>query len=226
MKSTLIIGDSHIPFEHRDYLSFCKRIHKAFKCTRVIHIGDLVDNHAISYHEKEPDGLSPEQEMALADEHLKPWFKAFPKVYLCRGNHDVLVDRKNRTSGLPKRCFTPFRDIWKLPKTWQDAFEWEFDGVLYKHGTGHSGKYGHVGAATDARQSAVIGHLHSVAGVEWMANSKEVMFGMSVGCGIDRKKYAFKYGKDFRRKPILGCGVVTASTRGVNAKFIPMKMGA
>lgn len=225
MKNTLVIGDTHLPFEKEGYLDFCKRIHKAFECSRVVHIGDLVDNHAISYHEHDPNGKSPEDEMIEADEHLQPWIKAFPKLYLCRGNHDALVDRKCRTSGLPLRCFKEFRDIWNLPKEWQDAFEWEFDGVIYRHGTGYSGKYGHMQAAVDARQSSVIGHLHSVAGVEYLANSKEVMFGMSIGCGIDRKKYAFRYGKDFRRKPILGCGVVSASKMGVNAQFIPMRMG-
>ena len=31
---------------------------------------------------------------------------------------------------------------------------------------------------------------------------------MNVGCGIDAKAYAFNYGKDSRKKPILSCGVV------------------
>ena len=61
--NTLIIGDSHIPFTHRNYLDFCKRIHKQFKCQRVVHIGDLVDNNSISYHEIDPNGWSPAQEM-------------------------------------------------------------------------------------------------------------------------------------------------------------------
>jgi len=223
-KNTLVIADTHIPFEKEGYLEFCKRIEKAFNCTRVVHIGDLVDNHAISYHEHDPDGWSPADEMKEADKHLKKWFKAFPKVYMCRGNHDVLVDRKGKTVGLPKRAFRDFRDIWNLPDTWVDDFTFEFEGVIYQHGTGYSGKYGHVMAATNNRQSTVIGHLHSTAGVEWMANEKECIFGMCVGCGLDRKKYAFAYGKDFRRKPILGCGVVSVSKKGVNAQFIPMTL--
>ena len=217
----LVISDTHIPFEHRDYLDFCVDTYKKYRCKKVVHIGDNCDNNAISYHEHDPDGWSPEDEMKEADRHLVPWFKAFPKVQLCRGNHDNLVDRKSKTVGLPRRCFKDFRDMWKLPRGWVDEFEWELDGVLFKHGTGYSGKYGHIQAAVDSRQSTVIGHLHSVAGVEWLANSKEIMFGMSVGCGIDRRKYAFKYGKDFRRKPILGCGVVYDCK---NAQFIPMEM--
>lgn len=218
--NVLVISDTHIPFEHKHYLSFCKEIQKRVKCTEVVHIGDLVDNHSISYHEHDPDGWAPSDEMKEADKHLKKWFKAFPTLKLCRGNHDGLVDRKGKTVGLPKRCFKQFRDIWTLPKGWEDAFEFQINGVKYTHGTGYAGKFSHVQAAYDNRQSTVIGHTHSIAGVEWSANSKDIIFGMNVGCGVDRKKYAFTYGKDFRRKPILSVGVVT--DKGRYAQVIPM----
>jgi hypothetical protein len=223
-KNTLVIADQHHPFCHKDYLPFCIRIYKAFKCNRVVNIGDVVDNHAISFHTVDPDGFSPADEMKEVDKKLIPWFKAFPEMWICRGNHDNLVDRKSKHVGLPSRAFKNFRDIWCLPDKWHDGFEWEFDNVVYKHGTGYSGKHGHVQAAIDARQSCVIGHLHSSAGVQYLANEKEVLFGMNVGSGIDRHKYAFAYGKDFRCKPILSCGIVSGTKYGVNAQVIPMKM--
>jgi len=221
--TVLVIGDTHIPFERKGYLEFCLEIKDRCKCGTVVHIGDLVDNHSISYHEHDPDGWSPLQEMEEADKVLKKWFKAFPKLYLARGNHDCLVDRKGKTIGLPKRCFKPYRDIWKLPEKWVDDFEFNIDGVLYKHGTGMTGKYAHVTSAERARQSTVIGHTHSNLAVEYLASSKDCIFGMNVGCGIDKKKYAFAYGKDFPRKPILGCGVVT--DRGRFAQVFPMDLG-
>lgn len=221
--NTLVIGDTHIPFEIDGYLEFCKRIEKTLHCQRVVHIGDLVDNNAISYHEHDPNGRSPADEMAEADEHLKDWFKAFPRLYLTKGNHDRLVDRKGKTEGLPSRCFRHFRDIWNLPSGWIDNFSFIFEDVLYTHG-GSTGRYAHVQHAIDNRMSTVIGHLHSVAGVEYIANERDIIFGMCVGCGIDRKKYAFQYGKDFRRKPILGCGVVSITKYGQNATFYPMPL--
>ena len=220
--SVLILADSHLPFEHEHYLDFCFGIRKRCKCEKVVHIGDLVDNHSISYHEHDPDGWSPEYEMKETDKHLKEWFKAFPELNLCRGNHDSLVDRKGKTVGLPRRAFRPFRDIWKLPKEWIDDFEFVIDNVLYKHGTGMNGKYAHVQAAERSRMSTVIGHTHSSGGVEYLASSRDCIFAMNVGCGIDRKKYAFAYGKDFPRKPILGCGVVT--DEGKFAQFFPMEV--
>ena len=222
-KSTLIIPDLHIPFEHKDVLTFCKRIHKAFKCSRVVCIGDLVDNHSISYHEHDPDGWSPADEMKEADKHLKKWFAAFPNVYLCRGNHDRMVDRKSKTVGLPSRCFKSFRDMWKLPVGWKDDFTWTFDGVCYEHGS-TTGRYAHIQAALDNRMSTVIGHTHSTAGVEWLANERDLIFAMNVGCGLDRNKYAFDYGRQFRKKPIVACGVVTLTKYGNNAHVYPMKM--
>lgn len=184
-------------------------IFRRCKCTKFVHIGDLVDNHAISYYEHDPNGKSPEDEMKEADEHLKHWFKAFPSLFLCRGNHDRLVDRKCRTFGLPDRVFKPFRDIWKLPEGWRDDFDFELYGVRFQHGTGYSGKFAHIQSAYDNRQSTVIGHTHSSLGGEYLINYKEAIFGMNVGCGIDRKKYAFTYGRDFRFKPAIGCGVIT-----------------
>lgn len=220
--NTLVIGDTHLPFEHKDYLEFCKQTAKKYKCQQFVHIGDLVDNSAVSYHEHHPDGWSPKDEMDEADKHLREWFKAFPVIKLCRGNHDALIDRKGKTAGLPSRCFRQFRDIWSLPQKWDDDFQFEIDGVLYKHGTGYSGDRAHVQMALHERMSCVMGHTHSTAGVEWIANSKECIFGMNVGCGIDRKKYAFEYGRDFKRKPILSCGVVLEN--GKHALVIPMEL--
>ena len=135
---------------------------------------------------------------------------------------NCLHDRKGKTAGLPKRAFRDFRAIWNLPVYWKDVFEIELYNVLYKHGLGFSGQLAHLHAAFSARQSTVIGHLHSVAGVDWIANSRDCVFGMSVGCGIDRRSYAFAYGKDFKKKPILGAGVIL--DKGRYAQFIPMQL--
>lgn len=223
LASVLVIGDTHIPFEHKDYLSFCKRIHKFYRCTEVVHVGDLVDNNAISYHEYDPDGWSPADEMREADKHLRGWFKTFPKLKLCRGNHDRLVDRKGKTIGLPRRCFREYRDIWTLPDGWVDDFQFTIGDVVYQH-LCKSGPQGYFLSAKANLMSTVSGHAHSTAGVMWGATERNVYFGLGVGCGIDRKRYAFSYGKDLPNKPILGCGVVSYTKHGTNAQFFPMQL--
>ncbi len=181
-----------------------------------------MDNHAISYHEHDPDGMSPKDELDEARRRLVAWYKAFPVVKVCRGNHDCLVDRKGKTMGLPSEVFLPFRDIWQLPKGWEDDWSFTIHGVRYIHGTGYSGQSAHIQAAMNSRRSTVIGHLPSHAGVNWIANDEDCWFGMNVGCGIHRKSYAMAYGKDFKKKPILSCGVVT--DRGKNAQVMTMQL--
>lgn len=179
-----------------------------------------MDNNAISYHENDPDGYSPAYEMAEADKHLKRWFDAFPQLYLCLGNHDRLVARKSRTIGLPSRAFKSFRDMWHLPSGWQEDFFWEFYGVKFMHGTGLSGKYAHIRAAEQNRQSTVIGHTHSTLAVNYLVSEKDRIFAMNSGCGVDRKSYAFEYGRYLLNKPVLGCGVVT--DKGNYCQVFPM----
>lgn len=217
-----MIGDTHEPFCLKGYLDFCLDIQKRVKCGIIVHIGDLVDNHAISYHEHDPDGLSPEDEMKLADKKLSMWFKAFPKLKLCLGNHDRMADRKSKTFGLPSRCFKSFKEIWNLPKGWEVNFRHEIDGVMYEHGTGLSGDNAHMLAARNNRQSTVIGHIHHLCQAGYTASEKDCIFGMAVGSGINRKEYAFGYGRDFPRKPIISCGVVT--DRGKFAQVFKMEL--
>ena len=219
--NVLAFSCPHLPYEHKDSIPFLQRVGKAYKCTEVVCLGDIVDNHSISYHEHDPNLWSPADEMAKVDKKLQAWFKAFPKLTLCRGNHDMLVDRKGKTHGLPKRAFKQFREIWNLPKGWKDVWSTEIDGVKYEHGTGYSGKYGHVQAAYDNRQSTVIGHLHATCGIEYIGNNKNQIFGMAAGCLIDRKSMAYAYGRNFKRKPIIACCVITDNGR--NARPVVMR---
>ena len=50
-----------------------------------------------------------------------------------------------------------------------------------------------------------------------------MIFGMNVGCGIDNSAYSFRYGKQFPKKPTIGCGVILDSRV---ALFIPMDLGS
>jgi predicted phosphodiesterase len=48
MARVLVIGDTHFPAVHKNYFSFIKRVRDKYKCTEIIHIGDVVDHHCIS----------------------------------------------------------------------------------------------------------------------------------------------------------------------------------
>lgn len=218
----LIIADTHIPFEHRDYLDHCNDTRKKYKCKQVFHIGDLVDNHAISAHVHDPDGYSPLNEHKEALKRLQFWYKAFPNCGLCIGNHDERVERAAMRHGLTRAYFKDFEDLWELPRGWDYRIQYEIYGVKIFHGMGYSGQYAHRMACIENQRSIVMGHLHANAGAWYTANDDRLIFGLAVGCGIDRKTYAFHYGRDMRRKPVIGCGVIMEG--GMRGEFIPMEM--
>lgn len=219
----LIIGDTHVPFEHPKYLDFVRQTYDEFNCDTVVHIGDVVDCHAISYHDHNPDGLSPGDEFKRAVQHLQRWYKAFPSVMVCMGNHDELIYRKAVSHGLPAVAFKTLKQILNAPNGWNWNLSWEVNRVRYQHGTGTTGKLAHLNKATLNRQSSVIGHVHSYGGVAYTASDKDLIFGLNAGCGIHLKSYAMLYGRDFSVRPTLGCGVVLD---GKQAFFVPMDLGA
>ena len=168
-----------------------------------------MDLHSLSFFDHNPNGKSPADEMNEADKHLNRWIDCFPRMLICKGNHDRLCERRALANGLPDRVLKSFRNLWNFPLGWQDSFSWEIDGVRYMHGTGFSGQNAHIKAAESNRQSTVIGHTHSTLGGVYLVSERDRIFAMNVGCGIDRHAYAFNYGRDFPKKPVLGCGVVT-----------------
>jgi len=200
----LIIGDLHEPFCLEDYLKFNKELYKKYKCGWSRFAGDLVDAHAWSYHEHNPDGRSAGDELDEAIHRLKRWYKAFPDADVTLGNHDYLIARKAKTAGLSGRFLKDFREVIEAPKAWRFRDEYIKDGVLHTHGSiGNAFK-----RALMCRMSVVQGHLHSEMSVQWSVSEKDKIFGLQVGCGIDRKAYGFEYGKPFAKKPVIGSGLL------------------
>lgn len=217
--NVLVIGDPHEPFTKEGYLEFCRKVQQDYDCGTVVHIGDAVDNHAVSYHEKDPEGMSAGDEFNLAIERMKRWYYTFPNVKVCIGNHDALPFRKAFSAGLPKTWLKTYQELLQSPPTWEWDFVHQVNGVIYQHGTGMSGEMAAINAARENRQSTVIGHLHTVMNTRFLASYKDLIFGVTVGCGIDHEKYAFAYGKQNTRKPVVACAVILDGKLPIN---IPM----
>lgn len=219
MSRVLGIGDKHIPFEHPKYLAFIKKVQKRFNTNKTVDLGDVYEHNAISYHESDPDGRSSGDELKLAAKAVRPWARAFPKLKACYGNHDILPYRQAKTNGIPRHMLRELNEIYDTP-SWDWAEEHIIDGVLYTHGRG-GGKNAALSMAQSERMSCVMGHAHSWGGVQYTASTRDLLFGMNVGCGIDIKRYSFAYAKKFSVRPTLGCGVVL---EGKEAIFIPMEL--
>lgn len=222
MSRVLVIGDTHCPGMHPKYPSFLQRIHRKYKCNRVVHIGDFVDNAAISFHDKSPSLSSAKEEYRKALRQVARIYKLFPAVEWLIGNHDALTERQATKAGLPDYSLRDYRDIWNVPG-WTVHPRWSrlhIDNVVYTHGdSGKGGQFASMKNARDNFISWVSGHHHSEAGVWWTTVEGARVFGMNVGCGVDHDLLQFEYGKKFNRKPTLGCGVVL---NGRQAIFEPM----
>jgi hypothetical protein len=220
----LVQPDLQIPFHHQDAIPFLLAVSDKYKCNEFVNIGDEVDFSTLSVsHLPDPDGIGFKEEFRQTLEYLKELYKVWPKMKVCVSNHTIRPLKKALYAGVPSVFMKSYQEFLGAPNTWIWRDEWEIDGVLYIHGEGFSGPNGHSKAADGHRQSTVIGHIHSGAGINYLNNKRnELIFGMNVGCLIDVKSYAFKYQKTFPRKPTLGCGVVIDGV----PQFIPMLLNS
>jgi metallophosphoesterase superfamily enzyme len=209
-KNVLVIGDLHEPFCLDGYLEHCIKTYSKYKCNEVVFIGDIIDNHASSYHETDPDGYSAGKELKLAIQRIKQWYSAFPKATIIIGNHDRLIMRKAQTAGLSRMWIKDYAEVLGTPG-WNFTDSIEIDDVLYIHGEGGTAR----ARVRRDLQSIVQGHLHSQAYIDWCVGAKFKLFGMQVGCGINHESYAMAYGKE-GPKPAIACGVILQGEVPIN----------
>ena len=209
-KNVLVIGDLHEPFCLDGYLEHCIETYNKYKCNEVVFIGDVIDLHASSYHETNPDGYSAGEELRLAIQRISKWYNTFPKATVIIGNHDRIIMRKAQTAGLSKMWIKDYAEVLGTPG-WNFTDSIEIDNVLYIHGEGGTAR----ARVRRDLQSIVQGHLHSQAYIDWCVGAKFKLFGMQTGCGIDHRSYAMAYGKE-GPKPAIACGVILQGEVPIN----------
>lgn len=214
-KSCLIIGDTHIPFHHPDAFRWLAAIKKKYlnKKSIVLHIGDEIDGHSISFHNKDPDiqfSPSSELESCIDTLHMKGGLhELFPKLILLDSNHGSLYARRTKVfAGLPLRVLKELKDIYETPKwTWHDEVYLKTrQGNIYVcHG--RSGVIGKLAGSLGC--STIQGHYHGKFGITYYSNGSESRFCCYTGCLIDEKNLAFNYGRLSIAKPLLGSVLIT-----------------
>ena len=184
----LIISDLHFPYAHKDSLPFLQAVKSWLKPDRVVNIGDEVDYHAISFHDKDPDLDNATQELLKAREDIKKLEKLFPKMDLLHSNHaDILdVNKKN----------------WK----WHDKLlvTDKFGSYYFVHNMNKDPLKSSMSIGTNLVQ----GHFHTDFQVKYWSSPEALRWGMTVGCLIDKDSMAFAYSRVNIRRPILGCAYI------------------
>lgn len=207
MSNVLVVPDLHLPVAHRHALDFCVDVYNKYDCDKVVFIGDIIDHHAISFHDKNPSCPSAADEYAQVKVDLHQWRDTFPEAVVTIGNHDRRPSRLSAKVGVPEMYLKPYGEVWDTPG-WEWVFDTIIDDVYYFHGVG-GGKTPALNKTDSMHMSVVMGHVHSVAGFHYGSGPKARWFGLDVGCLIDRHAWQFAYGSHLPKKPMLGCGVVS-----------------
>jgi hypothetical protein len=220
MATTLVISDLHAPFQHPDAVDFLADLWRTYKPHRVVCIGDEIDAHGWSRHDRNPDAPGQGCELNAAKLVLRRVFKLFPKVRVCNSNHTQRAFRKAVRAGLPSAYIRATREVLEAPKGWEWADSWtDEDGIRFIHGEGYSGRDSALKAALANRCSTVIGHVHSWAGVAYHCNGEDTIFGMNVGCLVDPRSLAMEYAATSANRQTLGTGLIIDGV----PTFIPLK---
>jgi hypothetical protein len=207
-KSILVVSDLHVPYENIDTLAFLKAVKQKYKPEITVIIGDEVDYHDLSFHDSDKDLYSAGNELDASIEGLRPYYALFPEATILESNHGSMVLRKAVAHGLPRRVLKSYNEILEAPKGWKWVpniiLHTTLGPVFFTHGISSvpgklSSMYG---------MSAVQGHFHSKAYVNYTSTPERLIFDMVVGCLIDDKSRAFAYNKLTMARPIISCGII------------------
>lgn len=225
-RNVLVIGDTHLPFIHpqahhflkevkQKYLEFRKRKYKEDYV--VIHIGDELDYHNISFHTADcdqPFSASAELEEALDWLHMPDGLhELFPTTFVCESNHGSLVYRKGKHHGLPRYLFKSYSQVLKTKKwSWHNdiLLRTNRSDVYVCHGRGKIHKL-----VESVHCSALQGHFHGLHSVQFWKTPNSVynIWGGQTGCLINDEELAFAYNKTSLIRPILGSFLITHEGR-------------
>lgn len=205
---TLAIGDTHAPFAHPDALTFLAAIKSEFSPDFVVHQGDEVDNHGMSFHEKNPALPGASAELDESRAWIRQLEAVFPEVVLLESNHGSLLYRKALHHGIPEEMLRNYNEVLRVGPGWR----WQLgltiqspSGLVYfEHGQKAT-------ARTISKRmgvSVVQGHRHNEAYSEWWNNSLTNVFAMQTGCLIDNRSRTFLYNRKNETHPVIGTGLI------------------
>lgn len=225
-ENVLFISDLHAPYNHKDSLSFLKALNKKYQFTkkgRIICLGDELDNHAMSFHESDPDLYSAGHETIKGISVLRELYKEFPKMDILESNHGSLVYRRAKTHGMPRHYILSYKDAIfsdkkkdgtiDRPKGYGDGWNWHLSlDFKLKSGMNVSCSHGmNVSTRRNIEQSGccfVQGHHHNSLELLYHSTPNQTLWGMTCGCLLDDKQLAFAYNKNVIKRPIIGCGAI------------------
>ena len=214
-KSIMILSDTHFPYSKKEYFKWIKKLKDKIKPTLVIHIGDLIDANSISQHIHSPELHNIKYELELAKKNIKQLRKIFPcEMKIMWGNHDIRIQKLAEKSAIPNSFLKDINEILDIdPKwkwTWHDKLIVDLPNNTKMFFTHHF-KTNVLSSAKELGLSLCVGHMHTKASLEYWSSPTALNFALCVGSSIEPKHEAFKYGKNFIKRPIISVGSINNS---------------
>lgn len=207
----LCIGDTHLPYQHPDLLKFLRALKYRFKPTRVIHLGDELDNSALSFHETDPEGLGANEEFSQSKRYFHGMIDVFPEgIDFIESNHGSLAYRKCRAAGIPAYYLKSYQDLLEVDKEkyrWHPELKIKLPNgkeCLFVHSLG-------ANALNNAKERGcclVQGHHHTAMKIDFYGEYHNIKWAMQLPCIKDPRNRAFNYSKKFAKMPKLGAGLI------------------
>jgi hypothetical protein len=154
--NAIVVGDLHLPASKEGYLEFIRDTKKKYRCGTNIFIGDVYDFAAMSFHEKDPELPSAEDEKERAKAMVKKWYKLMPDAVVMTGNHDALPARKAKANGILQSMVKDLNATFDTPKwNWRPRHERYLtthlgSDIIFTHGD--CGKGGQHAAMKNAKE--------------------------------------------------------------------------
>lgn len=221
----LVVPDQHAPYHHPDTIPFLAAMNAEYHPDLVVNLGDETDNHALSFHDSDPNLDAAGAELERAKLFLSDLHDLFPHMLICHSNHGSMHFRRAKAHGIPVQMLKRYRDVLMPQKNgapgWHWRFGWrvktELGDVLFKHQASGPG----ISDAAHNQCNLVVGHNHGNYSIEYASSSRLLYWAMSAGCLINKDELAFAYGKHTKYKPIIGAAVI----KNGRPFLVPMLLG-
>lgn len=216
--NTLVIGDVHAPYQHRNTLRFLSWVYEKYDCNDVMCMGDELDQYTASRYAHDPDAMGGGDEYKAAIKFWKEVYREFPSAHSVTSNHVERVAKRAVEAGIPSAYLKAVSEFMHAPPGWKWANHWDRGGIRYEHGERAGGATGLRNLVISNMMNTVVGHNHNVPGTTFVSNGSVLLWGLNAGCLVDIDTVALAYARNGRTRPVVGCGIIS---NGVPT-FVPM----
>jgi predicted phosphodiesterase len=198
-----------MPFQDWEVLEQARQFAAKNKPDLVYSVGDITDQKSWSRFLKDPTDDCPETEWNKTMKASKELSKMFPKLLIRRSNHDQRYIKKAYEAGIVKAMLRGLDELFPY-KGWRwildnDPHELNNGSIAVMHGDELQGSV--KSKVQHLAMNVVQGHTHK-AEIVYNCTFNRRLWGMDVGCMIDKKSAAFEYAAKYLSKVWVGFGWV------------------